>query len=217
MLIVKQLWILYNKLPTPTSGSAQRCQVLKGEIVRLKRELGNTSPQDNFSKWAKLDRQHNKAVAEFQKLGMFSSLLSTSNPIPPCILLTNFPLDGSLRSYQATFTSAVSTLRWLGTQGLRFVLQFWFSKSPMFWMPAGYLPYYVEWILSFPRAPLGSVSINIWGIACASMISLVSEAVAAAWVLIMHKQTPVAAEKQREREAIAFTASPGQPAEKKEL
>jgi hypothetical protein len=40
--------------------------------VRLKRELGNTSPQDNFSKWAKLDRQHNKAVAEFQKLGMFS-------------------------------------------------------------------------------------------------------------------------------------------------
>jgi hypothetical protein len=67
-----QLWILYNKLPTPTSGSAQRCQVLKKDIVRLKRELGNTSPQDNFSKWAKLDRQHNKAVAEYQKLGMFS-------------------------------------------------------------------------------------------------------------------------------------------------
>ncbi|RYF46591.1 MAG: hypothetical protein EOO38_13820 [Cytophagaceae bacterium] len=38
--------------------------------MQLKRELGNTSPQDNFSKWAKLDRQHNKAMADFQKIGM---------------------------------------------------------------------------------------------------------------------------------------------------
>ncbi|EUC50068.1 hypothetical protein COCMIDRAFT_1255 [Bipolaris oryzae ATCC 44560] len=187
------LWILYNKLPTPSSGSAKRCQILKKEIVQLKRELGNTSPQDNFSKWAKLDRQHNKAMAEYQKL------------------------DGSLRSHHSAFTSAVSTLRWLGTQGLRFVLQFWFAKSPMFWIPAGWVPYYVEWILSFPRAPLGSVSINIWGIACASMIALVAEAVAAAWVLIMHKPTPVAAEKQRQKqEAMAFSANQ-KPAEKKEL
>ncbi|EMD97013.1 hypothetical protein COCC4DRAFT_42353 [Bipolaris maydis ATCC 48331] len=187
------LWILYNKLPTPSSGSAKRCQILKKEIVQLKRELGNTSPQDNFSKWAKLDRQHNKAMAEYQKL------------------------DGSLRSHHSAFTSAVSTLRWLGTQGLRFVLQFWFAKSPMFWIPAGWVPYYVEWILSFPRAPLGSVSINVWGIACASMIALVAEAVAAAWVLIMHKPTPVAAEKQRQKqEAMAFSANQ-KPAEKKEL
>jgi hypothetical protein len=76
MLNTSQLWILYNKLPTPTSKSAQRCQVLKRDIVRLKRELGNTSPQDNFSKWAKLDRQHNKAVAEYQKLGMHCPSLS---------------------------------------------------------------------------------------------------------------------------------------------
>lgn len=60
----------------------------------------------------------------------------------------------------------------------------------MFWIPAGWVPYYVEWILSFPRAPVGSVSINVWGIACASMIVLVGEALAAAWVLIMHKPLP---------------------------
>lgn len=87
----------------------------------------------------------------------------------------------------------------------------------MFWMPAGWVPYYVEWILSFPRAPLGSVSINVWGIACASMIALAAEATAAAWVLIMHKPTPVAAEKQREKqETMAFSASQ-KTAEKKEL
>jgi hypothetical protein len=75
VLTFDQLWVLYNKLPTPTSTSAQRCQVLKKEIVQLKRELGNTSAQDNFGKWAKLDRQHNKAVAEYQKLGEPKHLL----------------------------------------------------------------------------------------------------------------------------------------------
>lgn len=68
-LTCTQLWTLYNKFPTPTSSSAQRSQKLKSEIIRLKRELAATSPQDNFSTWAKLDRQHNKATAEFQKLG----------------------------------------------------------------------------------------------------------------------------------------------------
>lgn len=87
----------------------------------------------------------------------------------------------------------------------------------MFWVPAGWVPYYVEWILSFPRAPLGSVSINIWGIACASMIALASEGMAAVWVLVTHKPTPAATEKKREKEeAMAFKAEP-RPGEKKEL
>ncbi|KAF1928724.1 uncharacterized protein M421DRAFT_153509 [Didymella exigua CBS 183.55] len=171
------LWLVYNKLPTPTSSNARRCQALKEEVVRLKRELGNTSAQDNFGKWAKLDRQHNKAMAEFQKL------------------------DGSLRTHQATFNSAVKTLRWLGTQGLRFVLQFWFAKSPMFWLPTGWVPHYVEWILSFPRAPLGSISIQVWTAACAAAIALASEAVAAMWVLVTRKPTPTA---KQDREPMAF-------------
>jgi hypothetical protein len=87
----------------------------------------------------------------------------------------------------------------------------------MFWIPAGWVPYYVEWVLSFPRAPLGSVSINIWGIACASMIALAAEGVAAVWVLAMRKPTPMAAEKQHEKqEAMAFSADQ-KPAGKKEL
>jgi hypothetical protein len=88
----------------------------------------------------------------------------------------------------------------------------------MFWMPAGWLPYYVEWILSFPRAPLGSVSINVWGIACASIIALAAEGLAAVWVLVTHKPTPAAAGKQREKEeAMAFKAPTAGSGEKKEL
>jgi hypothetical protein len=87
----------------------------------------------------------------------------------------------------------------------------------MFWMPAGWVPYYAEWILSFPRAPLGSVSINVWGIACASMIALASEGISAAWVLVTHKPMPVG---QREKEPMAFKADQKSMAgsgEKKEL
>jgi hypothetical protein len=147
-------------------------------------------------------------MAEFQKIGTrfcYTMLYVSANKTPT---------DGSLRTHQTTFTSAVSTLRWLGTQGLRFVLQFWFAKSPMFYMPAGWVPYYVEWILSFPRAPLGSVSINVWGIACASIIALAAEGLAAVWVLVTHKPTPVAQGKKEQAMAFEATAGSGQ---KKEL
>jgi hypothetical protein len=162
------------------------------------------SAQDEFTKWAKLQRQQDKAMAEYQKLGMYTLATPTHFGIRN---QSNTPLstDNSLKTHRATFQSTVSTLRWLGTQGLRFVLQFWFAKSPMFWLPAGWVPYYVEWILSFPRAPLGSVSINVWGIACASMIVLVGEAVMAAYVLATKK--PVGAAMGEKEEPMAFEAS----------
>ncbi len=110
-LTLIQLWVLYNKLPTPTSGSARKVQSLKKEIVQLKRELGNTSPQDNFSKWAKLDRQHNKAMAEYQKLGtyisghwsiLFSLKSSATNKIVYRRFSTHAPSHVYIRSLDAS-------------------------------------------------------------------------------------------------------------------
>ena len=37
------------------------------------------------------------------------------------------------------------------------------------------MPWYVERILSFPRAPNGSVSIQVWGAACVTVIGIVGE------------------------------------------
>ncbi|KAF2471742.1 protein get1 [Lindgomyces ingoldianus] len=154
------LWILYTKFPTRTSSSTAKASTLKREIVRLKRELNAVSAQDDFARWAKLRREHDKALSEFEKI------------------------DGSLRAHQTTFFSSISTLRWLSTTGLRFALQFWHSKTPMFWIPERWVPGYVEWILSFPRAPVGSVSINVWGLACASIIELLAEAMTATYMLV---------------------------------
>lgn len=57
---------------------------------------------------------------------------------------------------------------------------------------------------------MGSVSINVWGIACASMLVLVSEAVAASWVLITKRPVPLG----EKGEPMAFSSGQG---EKKEL
>ncbi len=103
-------------------------------------------------------------------------------------------------------------LRWGGTNGLRFFLQFWFAKQPLFWIPRGWVPGYVEWILAFPRAPTGSVSIQMWGIACATAVQLVSAAVAAGVVLADEQ-------KQGGKEKIPMAMGPGggEKEEKKEL
>ena len=55
----------------------------------------------------------------------------------------------------------------------------------MFWIPKGWVPYYAEWLLSFPRAPLGSISIQAWSLACAAMILLISDAFVATMALVM--------------------------------
>lgn len=95
----------------------------------------------------------------------------------------------------------------------------------MFWIPAGWVPYYVEWILSFPRAPVGSVSINIWGIACASVIALVGEGLTAVYVLVTKKPVGVSEKEEpmafradsKTKGAKAKTSTKAASGEKKEL
>ena len=80
------------------------------------------------------------------------------------------------------------------------------------------MPGYVEWALAFPRAPRGSVSIQIWGIACATVIQLVGEAAVAGWVLFYGSKERVGKEKQKERkEGMKVGAESGGRERKKEL
>ena len=94
----------------------------------------------------------------------------------------------SLKSFRSNFDRVVTLLRWGSTGGLRFLLQFWYAKKPLFWLPMGLVPGYVEWLLAFPRAPTGSVSIQIWGIACVTVVQLVSAAIMAGIVLVEKRQ-----------------------------
>ena len=158
-------------------------------MIRLKREMNATSSQDEFAKWAKIRRSHDKALAQYDEK---SKTFPNHNKVCTAGLesLTNIyaSLASNLKSFKSTFDRTVSTLRWLGTNGLRFFLQFWYSKRPLFWIPRGWAPGYVEWLLAFPRAPTGSVSIQIWGIACATVVQLIGAAVVAGLVLMRQQE-----------------------------
>ena len=46
------------------------------------------------------------------------------------------------------------------------------------------MPWYVEWTLAFPRAPSGSVSINVWSAACAAVLKVLGDLVESLFVMI---------------------------------
>lgn len=47
---------------------------MRREVGRLKREMNAVSAQDEFSKWAKIRREHDKMLAEHDKKGMLYGL-----------------------------------------------------------------------------------------------------------------------------------------------
>jgi hypothetical protein len=79
----------------------------------------------------------------------------------------------AVSSFRASFDTKATAIRWLCTSGLRFGLQFWHAKTPVFTYPRGWFPWYIEWLLGFPRCPYGGVSINVWSMACGTVIALV--------------------------------------------
>lgn len=46
---------------------------LKRDVVQLKREMNATSSQDEFAKWAKLRRRHDKTLEEYEAKSTFRS------------------------------------------------------------------------------------------------------------------------------------------------
>lgn len=73
------------------------------------------------------------------------------------------------------------------------------------------MPCYVEWLLAFPRAPTGSVSIQMWGVACATMVQLVGAAVVAGLVLLKQQQ------QGRQKMKVGAAARVGKAEGRKEL
>ena len=125
--------------------------------------------------------------------------------------LINKLTANALKTHRQTFTRITTTLRYLGTNGLRLLLQFYFAKTPLFWIPTGWVPNYAAFLLAFPRAPRGSVSVQVWGIACATVVQMVFAAGAAGWVLLMRgREEGVGKQgRRREEEGVAMGGGGG--------
>ncbi|KAI1909681.1 GET complex subunit get1 [Ophidiomyces ophidiicola] len=206
------LWLIYLKLPNQTSQTAKEQMRLKTEVVQLKREMHATSSQDEFAKWAKLRRRYDKSMEEYETKSMIIPSPSALLEVVVRILIISLEIiDKALAQQKSSFDMAVKSVRFVGTTGVKFFLQFWYSKSPIFELPHGWIPWQVEWVLSFPRAPLGTVSIQVWSGVCATVVSLVGDAVGVMVVYITAKSPNKTTEAPR-REKVA------QPMEaKKEL
>jgi hypothetical protein len=100
---------------------------------------------------------------------------------------------------RSNFDRVLTVLRIVVTRAPQYFMPFWYATEPMFWLPHGWFPYYAEWILSFPRAPIGSVSIASWQLACTGVIALFSDLIVGIFGLLLNakqaKEAPVAAQK----------------------
>ncbi|KAK3343731.1 CHD5-like protein-domain-containing protein [Lasiosphaeria hispida] len=178
------IWRAVTSLPVPIAQEFADQRKKQKEYLAVRRELQATSSQDQFAKWAKLRRQHDKLLEGLEK--------------------KKTALDAS----RAKFDSYLTTARLISTRGVQWFLPFWYSKEPIFWLPYGWFPYYVEWFASFPRAPIGSVSIVVWQWACTGMITLIIETVVAAYGL-----AATVGEKAQKQAVPAGTAKVGDAGE----
>ncbi|KAI2642084.1 CHD5 domain-containing protein [Xylaria nigripes] len=181
--INNMLWSIYLALPTKTSKQMATKNELQKEYLAIRRDLNATSSQDQFAKWAKLRRQHDKQLEQLEKM------------------------KASYDALRAKFDRTAGIIRWSATSGVKFLLPWIYGTEPMFWLPSEWFPYYVEWILSFPRAPLGSVSIVSWQTACAAAVMLLSDAIKALLASVLGRQKQAAAVRPSEQSRPTATAA----------
>ncbi|KAL1901503.1 GET complex subunit get1 [Sporothrix stenoceras] len=177
------LWRIYNIVPSKRSAAFAEQRKLQAEYLELRRELHATSSQDEFAKWARLRRQHDKKLEELEKK------------------------KTSLASGRRSFDTAVTVLRFALTRGLQFLLPFWYAREPMFWLPYGWFPGYAEWLVSFPRAPRGSVSITSWQLACTGVLVLLKDTILALVALVQESKAKAPTKEKKEKVPVPVDTS----------
>ncbi|KAI0335169.1 hypothetical protein GY45DRAFT_1241436 [Cubamyces sp. BRFM 1775] len=144
-VLLEFFYALYLRIFYGSTVARQR--KLKSDILLNKKELLQTSAQDQFAKWAKLRRSVDKGLADLEKL------------------------NNELSSARTAFSLKFKTALWIMTTGLQFVIGWWYRKAAVFYLPPGWLGP-LTWWLAFPFAPAGSVSCGMWQMACRRVIKV---------------------------------------------
>lgn len=141
-------WKLYLKL-APILGHSKLGELTQKqhELAAIHRERKSISAQDEYAKWTKLNRQHDKLTAE--------------------ILLLTEVISGD----KVAITKLVGIILTVTTTLPIWFFRLFFRKSVLFYLPTGVLPYYLEWFLAVPFFPVGSVGLTIWMMALNNVFS----------------------------------------------
>jgi len=134
--ISESAWRVWTAhVPSPT---VRQFRAKRDELNEVRQARADTSSQDEFAKWARLDRQHQRVKREYDAMQ------------------TNLGTD------RQKFNRAVRTVKWLATTGVRWYVQWHYRKTPVAWIPHSAVPRLVEYFLAFPSAPYGSISLSTW-------------------------------------------------------
>lgn len=154
------------------SPLARNQKNLRSTILKTKSEFQATSSQDEFAKWARLRRKMDKELQELDNL------------------------NKQIASDRTQFTALFSTVLWVMTSGLQFVLISWYRSSPVLLLPPGWFPPTIVWFLSFPSAPYGAISTTVWALICKRALSVLAKMMTdSLGVLFGSKPTTESAEK----------------------
>lgn len=72
-----QLWKLWIATPFGTSRQIREQRELQQSYLKVRRDLNATSSQDEFAKWAKLRRQHDKMLEDLEKMSTSGHIMPT--------------------------------------------------------------------------------------------------------------------------------------------
>ncbi|ODQ71145.1 hypothetical protein LIPSTDRAFT_35407, partial [Lipomyces starkeyi NRRL Y-11557] len=130
------LWITF--VPSKAARNVKRLREVQREAIAVSTERSNTSSQDEFAKWAKLNRKVDKLRGEIEKL------------------------NAAISTQRAFFKSQIRRVIWISTTGMKIFVRIKYRKVAVFWLPKGMFPGWIEWMLSLTSAPRGSVSVSAW-------------------------------------------------------
>ncbi|KAJ1665920.1 GET complex subunit get1 [Coemansia sp. RSA 1813] len=137
--IATMLWNTYCSI-TGNKKASERLE-LKDSIIQLRRDLRAVSSVDEFARWAKMRRRLDAVSSKFEKISSDLALERTAFELYVNLIL------------RATI------------YGLRALISIYNYRTAMFYVPENWF-YPVLWFLSLPAAPMGSVSVTVWAIAC---------------------------------------------------
>lgn len=126
----------------------------RAELQKVNHERKSISAQDEYARWTKLNRTHDKLSTEVAELA--ETLLAEKTRITKIVnlaitLLTTAPI-------------------WFA--------RYKYRKLALFYMPPGIFPHPMEWIFALPFMATGTVGLTVWMFAVNSVLSSVSMIVA---------------------------------------
>lgn len=145
-MLTEFFWQIYSNYSRNETTRELRTQ--RKMLLDVRTERANTSSKDEFAKWARLDRKHQKLKGQVDAL------------------------NSQLGLRRQNLTASLRVAKWFTTTGIKFYVQWRYRSAVVAWLPQHSVPGVVEWFVALPSAPKGAISVATWLLAVDALVSL---------------------------------------------